>query len=248
MGARGLRTGVRALRRSLALSGRGGLCLERLRLGGLCLGLPLPLGYTPLRCGGGSSTCGGGSTCGASARSSPLGCRTSARSGPRPLGRNPLSLEAQRILARRRRHVTAKSPGASRSAILTLRGQAICEVAAGLKLADKRNYPKNAQPQAHQAKESTSAHKDAGVNQVITRGDRGGVGDVGDSKNIGTVKVGVRASKRVAARLIGAESRHLVVAPAHLKLFAGVCFGYRGAIAIGARHHTGGLASGIQLR
>ena len=205
MGARGLRTGVRALRRSLALSGRGGLCLERLRLGGLCLGLPLPL------------------------------------------GRNPLCLEFQRRLARRRRHITVKSPGASRSAIPTLRGQAICEVAASLKLADKRNDPKNAQPQAQQAKESTSAHKDAGVNQVITRGDRSGVGDVGDSKNIGTVKVGVRASKRVAARLIGAESRHLVVAPAHLKLFARGG-GYRGAIAIGARHHTGGLASGIQLR
>ena len=181
--ARGLRTGVRTLRRSLALSGWGGL-----RLGGLCLGRPLPLGCTPLRCGGSS-------TCGASARSSPLGCRSSVR----PLGRNPLCLEAQRRLARRRRHITVKSPGASRSAIPTLRGQAICEVAAGLKLADKRNYPKNAQPQAHQAKESTSAHKDAGVNQVITRGDRGGVGDVGDSKNIGTVKVGVRASKRVAA-------------------------------------------------
>ena len=102
VGARGLRTGVRALRRSLALSGRGGLCLERLRLGGLCLGLPLPL------------------------------------------ERNPLCLEAQRILARRRRHITVKSPGASRSAIPTLRGQAICEVAAGLKLADKRNDPKNA--------------------------------------------------------------------------------------------------------
>ena len=164
------------------------------------------------------------------------------------LGRNPLCLEAQRILARRRRHITAKSPGASRSAILTLCGQAICEIAAGLKLADKRNDPKNAQPQAHQPKESTSAHKDAGVNQVITRGDRGGVGDVGDSKNIGTVNVGgVRASKRVAARLIGAESRHLVVAPAHLKLFARGG-GYRGAIAIGAGHHAGGLASGIQLR
>ena len=242
--ARGLRTGVRTLCRSLALSGRGGL-----RLGGLCLGRPLPLGCTPLRCGGGSSTCG------ASARSSPRGCGASARSIPlgrrssvRPLGRNPRSLEVQRRLARRRRHITVKSPGASRSAILTLCGQAICEVAAGLKFADKRNDPKNAQPQAHQAKESASAHKDAGVNQVITRGDRGGVGDVGDSKNIGTVKVGVRASKRVAARLIGAESRHLVVAPAHLKLFAGVCFGYRGAIAIGARHHAGGLASGIQLR
>ena len=231
--ARGLRTGVRTLRRSLALSGWGGL-----RLGGLCLGRPLPLGCTPLRCGGGSSTCG------ASARSSPLGCRSSVR----PLGRNPLCLEFQRRLARRRRHITAKSPGASRSAILTLRGQAICEIAAGLKLADKRNDPKNAQPQAHQPKESTSAHKDAGVNQVITRGDRGGVGDVCDSKNIGAVKIGVRASKRVAARLIGAESRHLVVAPAHLKLFARVCVGYRGAIAIGARHHAGGLASGIQLR
>ena len=233
VGARGLRTGVRALRGSLALSGRGGL-----RLGGLCLGRPLPLGCTPLRCGGGSSTCG------ASARSSPLGRRSSVR----PLERSPLCLEAQRRLARRRRHITVKSPGASRSAIPTLRGQAICEVAAGLKLADKRNDPKNAQPQAHQAKESASAHKDAGVNQVITRGDRGGVGDVGDSKNIGTVKVGVRASKRVAARLIGAESRHLVVAPVQLKLFAGVCVGYRGAIAIGARHHAGGFASGIQLR
>ena len=252
VGARSLRTGVRALCgslylgcRSLTLSGRGGLCLERLRLGGLRLGLPLPLGCTPLRCGG--STC-------ASARSSPLGRGGSIRSSlplvcsPRSL-ESQRSLEAQRILARRRRHITAKSPGAIRSAAPTLRGQAICEVAAGLKLADKRNDPKNAQPQAHQAKESTSAHKDAGVNQVITRGDRGGVGDVGDSKNIGTVNVGgVRASKRVAARLIGAESRHLVVAPAHLKLFAGVCFGYRGAIAIGARHHTGGLASGIQLR
>ena len=239
MRARGLRTGVRTLRRSLALSGWGGLCLERLRLGGLCLGRPLPLGCTPLRCGGGSSTCG------ASARSSPLGRRSSVR----PLERSPLCLEAQRRLARRRRRITAKSPGASRSAILTLCGQAICEVAAGLKLADKRNDPKNAQPQAHQAKESTSAHKDAGVNQVITRGDRGGVGDVGDSKNIGTVNVGgVRASKRVAARLIGAESRHLVVAPVQLKLFAGVCVGYRGAIAIGARHHAGGFASGIQLR
>ena len=240
MRARGLRTGVRTLCRSLALSGWGGL-----RLGGLCLGRPLPLGCTPLRCGGGSGTCGGGSsTCGASARSSPLGRRSCVR----PLGRNPLCLEFQRRLARRRRHITVKSPGASRSAIPTLRGQAICEIAAGLKLTDKRNDPKNAQPQANQPKESTSAHKDAGINQVITRGDRGGVGDVGDSKNIGAVKVGVRASKRVAARLIGAESRHLVVAPAHLKLFAGVCFGYRGAIAIGARHHTGGLASGIQLR
>ena len=244
MRARGLRTGVRTLRRSLALSGWGGL-----RLGGLCLGRPLPLGCTPLRCGGGSSTCGASTRssprgCGASARSSPLGRRSSVR----PLGRNPRSLVAQRCLARRRRHITAKSPGASRSAILTLCGQAICEVAAGLKLADKRNDPKNAQPQAHQAKESTSAHKDAGVNQVITRGDRSGVGDVGDSKNIGTVKVGVRASKRVAARLIGAESCHLVVAPVQLKLFAGVCVGYRGAIAIGARHHAGGFASGIQLR
>ena len=242
VGARGLRTGVRTLRRSLALSGRGGLRLGGLRLGGLRLGLPLPLGCTPLRCGD-SSTC-------ASVRSSPLG----RRSSPLPLVRSPRSLEsqrileAQRILARRRRHITVKSPGASRSAILTLCGQAICEVAAGLKLADKRNDPKNAQPQAHQAKESTSAHKDAGVNQVITRGDRGGVGDVGDSKNIGAVKVGVRASKRVAARLIGAESRHLVVAPVQLKLFAGVCVGYRGAIAIGARHHAGGFASGIQLR
>ena len=203
------------------------------------MGRPLPLGCTPLRCGGGSGTCG------ASTRSSPLGRRSSVR----PLGRNPRSLVAQRCLARRRRHITAKSPGASRSAILTLRGQAICEIAAGLKLADKRNDPKNAQPQAHQPKESTSAHKDAGVNQVITRGDRGGVGDVGDSKNIGTVNVcGVRASKRVAARLTGAESRHLVVAPAHLKLFARGGGGYRGAIAIGARHHAGGLASGIQLR
>ena len=141
VGARSLRTGVRALCgslylgcRSLTLSGRGGLCLERLRLGGLRLGLPLPLGCTPLRCGG--STC-------ASARSSPLGRRSSIRS-PRPLVCNPLCLEAQRILARRRRHITAKSPGASRSAILTLCGQAICEVAAGLKLADKRNDPKNA--------------------------------------------------------------------------------------------------------
>ena len=240
MRARGLRTGVRTLCRSLALSGWGGL-----RRGGLCLGRPLPLGCTPLRCGGGSSTCG------ASARSSPLGRRSSVRPlgrNPRSLGRNPRSLEVRRRLARRRRHITVKSPGASRSAILTLCGQAICEVAAGLKLADKRNDPKNAQPQAHQAKESTSAHKDAGVNQVITRGDRGGVGDVGDSKNIGAVKVGVRASKRVAARLIGAESRHLVVAPVQLKLFAGVCVGYRGAIAIGARHHAGGFASGIQLR
>ena len=212
------------------------------------MGRPLPLGCTPLRCGGGSGTCG------ASTRSSPLGRRSSVRPlgrnplGRNPLGRNPRSLEFQRRLARRRRHITVKSPGASRSAIPTLRGQAICEVAAGLKLADKRNDPKNAQPQAHQAKESTSAHKDAGVNQVITRGDRSGVGDVGDSKNIGTVKVGVRASKRVAARLIGAESRHLVVAPVQLKLFAGVCVGYRGAIAIGARHHAGGFASGIQLR
>ena len=236
--ARGLRTGVRALCGSLTLSGRGGLCLERLCLGGLRLGRPLPLGCTPLRCGGGSSTCG------ASARSSPLGRRSSVR----PLVCNPRSLEAQRILARRRRHITAKSPGAIRSAALTLRGQAICEVAAGLKLAGKRNYPKNAQPQANQPKEDTNAYEDAGVNQVITRGDRGGVGDVGDSKNIGTVKVGVRASKRVAARLIGAESRHLVVAPVQLKLFAGVCVGYRGAIAIGARHHAGGFASGIQLR
>ena len=243
MRARGLRTGVRTLCRSLALSGWGGLCLERLRLGGLCLGRPLPLGCTPLRCGGGSSTCG------TSARSSPLGRRSCVRPlGRNPLGRNPRSLVAQRCLARRRRHITAKSPGASRSAILTLCGQAICEVAAGLKLADKRNDPKNAQPQANQPKESTSAHKDAGVNQVITRGDRSGVGDVGDSKNIGAVKVGVRASKRVAARLIGAESRHLVVAPVQLKLFAGVCVGYRGAIAIGARHHAGGFASGIQLR
>ena len=210
------------------------------------MGLPLPLGCTPLRCGG-SSTC-------ASVRSSPLGRRSSIRS-PLPLVRSPRSLESQRILeaqrrlARRRRHITAKSPGAIRSAAPTLRGQAICEIAAGLKLADKRNDPKNAQPQAHQPKESTSAHKDAGVNQVITRGDRGGVGDVGDSKNIGTVNVcGVRASKRVAARLTGAESRHLVVAPAHLKLFARGGGGYRGAIAIGARHHAGGLASGIQLR
>ena len=206
------------------------------------MGLPLPLGCTPLRCGG-SGTC-------ASVRSSPLG----RSSSPLPLGRSPRSLEpqrsleAQRILARRRRHVTAKSPGAIRSAAPTLRGQAIREIAAGLKLAGKRNDPKNAQPQANQPKESTSAHKDAGVNQVITRGDRGGVGDVGDSKNIGAVKVGVRASKRVAARLIGAESRHLVVAPVQLKLFAGVCVGYRGAIAIGARHHAGGFASGIQLR
>ena len=138
VGARGLRTGVRALRRSLTLSGRGGLCLERLCLGGLRLGLPLPLGCTPLRCGG-SGTC-------ASVRSSPLG----RSSSPLPLGRSPRSLEpqrsleAQRILARRRRHVTAKSPGAIRSAAPTLRGQAICEVAAGLKLADKRNDPKNA--------------------------------------------------------------------------------------------------------
>ena len=141
VGARGLRTGVRALRGSLTLSGRGGLCLERLRLGGLRLGLPLPLGCTPLRCGG-SSTC-------ASVRSSPLGRRSSIRS-PLPLVRSPRSLEsqrileAQRILARRRRHITVKSPGASRSAIPILRGQAICEVAAGLKLADKRNDPKNA--------------------------------------------------------------------------------------------------------
>ena len=96
--ARGLRTGVRTLCRSLALSGWGGL-----RLGGLCLGRPLPLGCTPLRCGGGSSTCG------ASARSIPLGRRSSVR----PLGRNPLCLEAQRCLARRRRHITAKSPRAS---------------------------------------------------------------------------------------------------------------------------------------
>ena len=235
VGARGLRTGVRALRRSLALSGRGGLCLERLRLGGLCLGLPLPLGYTPLRCGGGSSTC-------ASVRSSPLG----RRSSPRPLVCNPRSLEAQRILARRRRHITAKSPGAIRSAALTLRGQAICEIAAGLKLTDKRNDPKNAQPQAHQPKESTSAHKDAGVNQVITRGDRGGVGDVGDSKNIGAVKVGVRASKRVAARLIGAESRRLVVAPVQPKVFARGGGGYR-AITTRANHHAGGLASVTQV-
>ena len=132
--ARGLRTGVRTLCRSLALSGWGGL-----RRGGLCLGRPLPLGCTPLRCGGGSSTCG------ASARSSPLGRRSSVRPlGRNPLGRNPRSLVAQRCLARRRRHITVKSPGASRSAIPTLRGQAICEVAAGLKLADKRNDPKNA--------------------------------------------------------------------------------------------------------
>ena len=96
------------------------------------MGLPLPLGCTPLRCGG-SSTC-------ASVRSSPLG----RSSSPLPLVRNPLSLEAQRILARRRRHITAKSPGAIRSTAPTLRGQAICEVAAGLKLADKRNDPKNA--------------------------------------------------------------------------------------------------------
>ena len=156
VGARGLRTGVRALRRSLTLSGRGGLCLERLCLGGLRLGLPLPLGCTPLRCGG-SSTC-------ASVRSSPLGRRSSPlplgrsarssplgrRSSPLPLGRSSRSLEpqrsleAQRILARRRRHITAKSPGASRSAAPTLRGQSIREVAAGLKLADKRNDPKNA--------------------------------------------------------------------------------------------------------
>ena len=104
------------------------------------MGLPLPLGYTPLRCGGGSSTCSGASSTCASARSSPLGRRSSVR----PLGRNPLCLEAQRRLAWRRRHITAKSPGASRSAILTLCGQAICEVAAGLKFADKRNDPKNA--------------------------------------------------------------------------------------------------------
>ena len=77
--ARGLRTGVRTLCRSLALNGWGGL-----RLGGLCLGRPLPLGCTPLRCGGGSSTCG------ASARSIPLGCRSSAL----PLVGNPRSLEA----------------------------------------------------------------------------------------------------------------------------------------------------------
>ena len=246
VGARSLRTGVRALCgslylgcRSLTLSGRGGLCLERLRLGGLRLGLPLPLGCTPLRCGG--STC-------ASVRSSPLGRRSSVR----PLGRSPRSLEsqrsleAQRILARRRRHITAKSPGASRSAILTLRGQAICEVAAGLKLADKRNDPKNAQPQTNQPKESTSAHEDASVKQIAARGDRSGVGDVGDSKSIGALKVGVRAAKRVDAPLIGAESRRLVVAPVQPKVFARGGGGYR-AITTRANHHAGGLASVTQV-
>ena len=248
VGARGLRTGVRALCGSLTLSGRGGLCLERLRLerlclGGLRLGLPLPLGCTPLRCGG-SSTC-------ASARSSPLGRGGSIRS-PLPLGRSPRSLEshrsleAQRILARRRRHVTAKSPGASRSAILTLRGQAICEVAAGLKLADKRNDPKNAQPQANQPKEDTNAHEDASVKQIAARGDRSGVGDVGDSKSIGALKVGVRAAKRVDAPLIGAESRRLVVAPVQPKVFARGGGGYR-AITTRANHHAGGLASVTQV-